>query len=41
VTIEIPDAWADGYEELDKNIILRLFTSDGVNIKALVLRIQE
>jgi hypothetical protein len=41
VTIEIPDAWADGYEELDKNIILRLFTSEGVNIKALVLRIQE
>ena len=28
-------------EELDNNIILRLFTPDGVNIKALVLRVQE
>ena len=28
-------------EELDNNIVLRLFTSDNVNIKALVLRVQE
>ena len=42
VYITIPDVW-DEYEEagLGKNIILRLFTPDGVNIKALVLRVQE
>ena len=28
-------------EELDNNIVLRLFTSENVNIKALVLRVQE
>ena len=38
ITIKVPNALD---EELDNNIILRLFTPDGVNIKALVLRVQE
>lgn len=42
VYITMPEVW-DEYENagLGNNIILRLFTPDGVNIKALVLRVQK
>lgn len=38
VYVELPGSWS---ENLNRNIVLRLYTPDNVNIKALVLRIQE
>ena len=38
VSITVPKSLDD---EFDNNIVLRLFTSENVNIKALVLRVQE
>ncbi len=38
ISITVPDTWNSKYK---KDVILRLFTKENVNIKALVLRVQE
>lgn len=38
INVTVPGSWDD---ELDRNVVLRLYTPDVVNIKALVLRVQE
>ena len=38
INVTVPEEWD---EELDKSVVLRLYTPDVVNIKALVLRVQE
>lgn len=41
INITVPEASWFEENEIDKNVVLRLYTPDIVNIKALVLRVQE
>jgi hypothetical protein len=41
INITVPEASWFEENEIDKDVVLRLYTPDIVNIKALVLRVQE